>query len=219
MGRYETILSGPDLFLEKRAPAETLHGPVTDPRPDLTEDSAPWDMLLQLSLSVAPVLTQPLHTLRQGGARLRKDNNAYALRSSLTEGDSGLWESEASYKAEAAGLLGPHREKLIELLRKFNASLVSHLLTETQAKLIAAALEDKKICAVRSDLLGEVIYFANTWLDGRRAPRGAVVYTLTELANLLTCPPTPDELRQIHQAKKLFDGCIVNSEERVRQHA
>ena len=220
MGRYTKLLDeeqkGQDVTENRqpdRTPDRTVGvNKISDPRPDLVEDHHLWDKLLQISVNKGPQLAGPLVAMRQGGTRLKvTEGGSYALRPEVEE---GCWASEAAYKAEAQRLLGPHKAVLIELLVKLNDGLAMDargLATDRQVMLIKQALTEKRVCAIRCEALGgEVVYFAKTWGDGRtNAPRGAVVYTLTELANLQECPPTPQELKQIHQVKKLFQGTVM----------
>ncbi|MBT9168168.1 MAG: hypothetical protein DDT19_01513 [Syntrophomonadaceae bacterium] len=68
-------------------------------------------------------------------------------------------------------------------------------------------------CAVRSKALGgEVVIWAK---DGVAIPaewRGTVIYTMAELTLVAdTADLTPAKLRQIHEAKKVFNGTAVQA--------
>jgi len=84
---------------------------------------------------------------------------------------------------------------------------------ETEARKAKEALKKYGIAKIRSRALdGEIIYFAKDKQAARRTPKGAVVYTLEELAALLAEPvPDKDGLRQIHECKKLFGGTLLKS--------
>ena len=210
MSRFDAILNSSGANSSKSGGQAA---PLTDPRPELSEDAALWDKLLLLSAASSQGLKDALVAMRQGGARLRKlDDGSYALRASLGgDGDAGLWGNVAVYKAEAGRLLGPHKAGLVELLRKLGAGLATEIVTDKQMELAKAALVDRKFCAIKSGVLGgEVVYLAKTWEDGiSHVPRGGVFYILEEIENLKVCPPTPDELRQIHKVKKVFAHAYV----------
>ena len=60
--------------------------------------------------------------------------------------------------------------------------------------------------AIYSEVLGEPIILARDEEAAKVAPAGFVTYTEAEVALLLTA--TPDELRQVHEAKRLTGGWI-----------
>src|SRR5690606_26953676 len=60
--------------------------------------------------------------------------------------------------------------------------------------------------AIYSEVLGEPIILARDEEAAKAAPAGFVTYTEAEVALLLTA--TPDELRQVHKAKRLTGGWI-----------
>ncbi len=60
--------------------------------------------------------------------------------------------------------------------------------------------------AIYSEVLGETIILARDEEAAKVAPAGFVTYTEAEVALLLTA--TPDELRQVHKAKRLLGGRI-----------
>jgi len=61
---------------------------------------------------------------------------------------------------------------------------------------------------VYSEVVGEVIYFADDRETAENAPAGAIIYDLRELRALLAVKPEPDALRRIHYAKREFEGRI-----------
>lgn len=193
---------------------------ITDPRPDLTEDSALWARLLALAAQNYPELTEPLITMRQNGTALKRLKNnttasAYALRPIIKK---SCWENYEAYKAKAAELLRPHHDQLINLLQNFAIQLNTTLSAGTQADRIRAHLDVHGYCAVRSGVLdGEVIYFARDAKAAAGVPKTAVVYTLDELRALVgvpgSNPPGPEGLKRLHFAKKTFDGTICGGEE------
>ena len=65
--------------------------------------------------------------------------------------------------------------------------------------------------AIYSEVLGETIILARDEEAAKAAPAGFVTYTEAEVALLLTA--TPDELRQVHEAKRHFGGRVVERRE------
>jgi len=69
---------------------------------------------------------------------------------------------------------------------------------------------------LKSHLLNETIYFALDNEAAKRAPVGAVTYTLHELKVLFSNKPylsTPDSVRRIHRAKKAFGLEFIDTPE------
>lgn len=89
-----------------------------DPRPDLTKDSALWTKLLQLVQGKDPFLAGVLHGFRCMGTRLHFRKNGYVLRGDTAPDGLYAWTSLQEYDEEKEKWLGPHREKLVELLRQ-----------------------------------------------------------------------------------------------------
>ncbi len=82
--------------------------------------------------------------------------------------------------------------------------------TLSDKELIKKALRERGIAAIQSDALdGEVIYFAKDMKAAQKAPVGAVAYTLDELRAIVQDPPSKEGLKQIHSAKKLFNGQVI----------
>ena len=184
----------------------------TDPRPDLTSDSALWARLLTFAARSCPQLTGSLRTMRQGGTTLKKlDTSTYALRPIINKRG---WKSDEAYKAKAAELLRPHHEQLVNLLQNFAAQLNAALSSGTQGDRIRAHLDINGYCAIQSRVLdGEVVWFARDAQTAARVPQQAAVYTLDELQGLVNSPPAPDDLKRLHFAKKTFSGTIIPDKE------
>lgn len=64
--------------------------------------------------------------------------------------------------------------------------------------------------AIKSEHLGEVIILARDERAAAGAPACTVVYTADEIELLRDV--TPDELRQVHEAKKFWNGRITGRE-------
>jgi hypothetical protein len=84
---------------------------------------------------------------------------------------------------------------------------------QAEAAKVKAALSRQGITAVKSDTLGEVIYWAKDETEAAKAPLGAVVYILSELQELSRGDPTRNNLKQIHAAKKIFGGRVFKNNE------
>jgi len=70
---------------------------------------------------------------------------------------------------------------------------------------------------VYSEVLREPIILARDEEAAKAAPAGFVTYTEAEVALLLTA--TPDELRQVHEAKRHFGGRVVDRHDRKNEEA
>ena len=79
--------------------------------------------------------------------------------------------------------------------------------TPEEAREEAAAYTERGWIAIYSEVLREPIILARDEEAARAAPAGFVTYTEAEVALLLTA--TPDELRQVHEAKKFSGGRVV----------
>ncbi len=77
----------------------------------------------------------------------------------------------------------------------------------TEAKKVRETLQRTGLAKIYSETLGETVYFAKDDQAAKRAG-STVVYTIDELR--LLAGVNREDLRQIHQAKKLFGGKIVN---------
>lgn len=83
----------------------------------------------------------------------------------------------------------------------------------SEAAKVKAALSNQGIAAIKSGTLGEVVYWAKDETEAAKAPLGAVVYTIGELKHLYSGGNSREGLKQIHAAKKIFGGKIVESNE------
>lgn len=72
----------------------------------------------------------------------------------------------------------------------------------------ALAFSSRGWLAIHSEHLGEVVITARDEQAAADAPAGAVVYTADEIELLRDV--TPDELRQVHEAKKFWNGRITS---------
>lgn len=90
--------------------------PMTDPRPDLAEDSALWVRFLELAGEKDKQLAWTLHGFRCQGTRLRQGRSGYVLRPELdpTKG----WTSRQEYEKERDRWLMPHISVIAELLKR-----------------------------------------------------------------------------------------------------
>ncbi len=209
---------------------------ITDPRPDLSADSELWTRLLSLSAQPQrccpeqrypehnclelPELTKSLLIMRQNGTRLKKlDSGDYGLRPQIrkskggkSQKGQGCWKDAAAYRQMAAELLKPHHEQLVELLKEFTAAITSEINSMPEWEKVQHALSEHGICAIFSEVLNENVYFAQDQQIAAGAPKSAVVYTLDELRLLLANPPpNENELKKIHEIKKVFNGTILEA--------
>lgn len=90
--------------------------PVTDPRPDLAEDSALWVRFLELAGEKDKQLAWTLHGFRCQGTRIVQGKKGYLLRPELdpTKG----WKNRQEYEKERDRWLMPHIDVIAELLKK-----------------------------------------------------------------------------------------------------
>ena len=82
---------------------------------------------------------------------------------------------------------------------------------QAEAARVKAALSRQGIAVIQSNTLGEVVYWARDETEATKAPQGAVVYTLSELRELARGNPTREMLQQIHEAKRIFNGKVVEN--------
>ena len=85
----------------------------------------------------------------------------------------------------------------------------------SEAAKVSGQLERTGVTRIRSGVLTEDICFANDETAAGRvkhADPGTTVYTLAELEELARGNPTRDGLRQVHEAKKLFNGKVVEND-------
>ncbi len=90
--------------------------PLTDPRPDLVEDSALWVRFLELAGEKDKQLAGTLHGFRCQGTRIVLGRSGYVLRPEL-DPEKG-WNSQQEYERMREKWLKPHIEKIAQLLKK-----------------------------------------------------------------------------------------------------
>lgn len=81
-----------------------------------------------------------------------------------------------------------------------------------EAEKVKTALSRQGIVKIKSETLGEEVYWARDNKEAVKAPAGAVVYTIDELRHLYSAGTTREGLRQVHEAKKLFGGKVVGED-------
>lgn len=91
--------------------------PLTDPRPDLMEDSELWKKFLQLAQETNPILAGTLHGFRCQGTRIVRGKNGYMLRPELNPSKDG-WSSRQEYERERDVWLLPHLKEIADLLKR-----------------------------------------------------------------------------------------------------
>ena len=122
----------------------------------------------------------------------------------------GTWASQAEYDATKTALLRPHHQQLIECMQSLYCGALADV---EQVARVTSALGENGFVRLRSAALNdEVIIIARDWTAAMVALKkfpGTVFYLLQELNNLVDCPPTVEELKQIHQVKKIFKESVV----------
>jgi len=184
---------------------------ITDPRPDLVKDSGLWIRLLTLAAREFPALCEPLESMRKNGTRLKKLNKGgkYGLRPQVGR---GCWKNAAAYKEKAAQLLKPHHKQLVDLLSRFAVQVARELSSPDEDERFQAKLEINGIVAIKI-LDGEIVYFVrDKWAAAEaRIPKQAVIYTLEELKLLADSQLDKTGLKKLHEAKKAFNGTIIEA--------
>lgn len=164
-------------------------------------------------------LYKALAEMRECGTEIvRLGSGKFGLRPVIDKTGQAAhkWGSQEQYEALRDKLLKPHHKELVECLMSLYCGALADMEQVTKVK---AALADggKGYVKMRSAVLDDEVvviardfYAAQAATVGRRArERGKVVYTLKELGMLVQCPPTPEELREIHQVKRLFNGTVM----------
>jgi hypothetical protein len=100
-------------------PRAAPSSPLTDPRPDLAEDSAAWSQLLEMAEAVAPDLFGVLDGIRCCGCRLTHDHGGWRLVPLIDASERrSLWQTHEAWEKDRARWLLPFRVQLIEVLRR-----------------------------------------------------------------------------------------------------
>jgi len=143
-----------------------------------------------------------LQTIEQRGATLRVVGDRLAVRpkSALTD--------------ELRAAIRRHREELVARLKP---EPTWRDCTPEEAREELARYKREGWIAIYSAVLGEPIILARDEEAAKAAPAGFVTYTEAEVALLLTA--TPDELRQVHEAKRHFGGRVVDRHDRKNEEA
>ena len=82
-----------------------------------------------------------------------------------------------------------------------------------ESQKVKIALKKLGIAKIQSEALdGEIIYFAEDETSVKKAPPGAVVYTMEELTALVQGPQDREGLKHIHAAKKMFAGKVMSTD-------
>ena len=110
----ETLWGKPEKIEQQPAPEKKL---VTDPRPDLSYDSAEWSKFLTLASEKNEMLAGTLHGFRCGGLRLHRSSKGYLLSPDF-DPNTSTWTSKAQYEADRNRWLMPYQKDIIDLLNK-----------------------------------------------------------------------------------------------------
>jgi len=79
----------------------------------------------------------------------------------------------------------------------------------SEAEKVREHLQRYGLARIRSETLGEDVFFAVDERAAGKAPSGAVIYDVNELRELAWGNLTRDDLKQLHQIKKIFNGTII----------
>jgi hypothetical protein len=92
--------------------------PLTDPRPDLPDDSADWTRLLALAGAIPPaVLAGTLHGFRCCGARLTYERGHWRFTPTIDPTERvGLWQTREAWERDREKWLLPFRRQILGVL-------------------------------------------------------------------------------------------------------
>ena len=107
----EVLFGNPELAKKM----ENLILKITDPRPDLIEDSELWTRLLELASERDKDLAGTLHGFRCQGTRLKRGRTSYVLRPDIDP--VRAWPSQAEYEKERDKWLKPYTKEIAVLLK------------------------------------------------------------------------------------------------------
>lgn len=107
--------------------ADNRPGTISDPRPDLAEDTGLWSQVFTLAMAIDvkakrrgnPLLFGALHGMRCAGTRLVQSEKSGKLVFRPLVGPGG-WPSEAEYKQAAGLYLKPFDRDMKDLLEQLN---------------------------------------------------------------------------------------------------
>jgi len=103
----------------------------TDPRTeDLTEDTKPWSILLDLAWKQDQELAKILHGFRCCGTRLKWADGAWVLRPDVDPTGDAAWESVERYNEAKEKWLRPQQKEIMELLRRLGRAIQPRLTKE-----------------------------------------------------------------------------------------
>ena len=89
-----------------------------DSRPDLKEDHPQWEWIIREAQKVSADLAGVLDGLRCGGTRLKKVKGQWVLRPDVDPTGKLAWESVEEYEKMRDEYLMPHKDRVVELLRR-----------------------------------------------------------------------------------------------------
>lgn len=122
--------ANPPTQASQASQSQAKPGTITDPRPDLAEDTAYWCQVFVLALALDvkagrnKALFGALHGMRIAGTRLVKSDKTGKLVFRPLVGPGG-WGGEAEYREAAGRYLKPFDRDMKELLRQLNRRDVS----------------------------------------------------------------------------------------------
>ena len=111
--------------------ASSINFRSADPRPDLTEDTVLWSIVLDVARETNPQLAANLHGFRCIGTRLKRNKKwGLVMEPILPDGKVGAgaaaginsdvtdWQDRDDYKAMAQKYLRPYHKELLQLFRR-----------------------------------------------------------------------------------------------------
>jgi hypothetical protein len=94
---------------------------MTDPRPDLKNDSEGWTIFLTIAEKINLELAGTLHGMRCCGLRLIREAQSYSLRPEFNP-ETSKWNNQAEYMADRDKWLAPFGREIIGLLNQLEGA-------------------------------------------------------------------------------------------------
>jgi hypothetical protein len=138
-----------------------------------------------------------LQELEQQGCQFKVDSGILMVRGALTD--------------ELREVIRQHKPDILAELKRREAREQGQVVDfESEARTIRTALRIHGTAKIYSRTLDDVVYWVRDDREATKVPKGAVVYTLGELKHLVDIKSDPEALNQIHQAKKIFGGKLMD---------
>lgn len=116
MEAFQGRLWGQPVKIETQEPIKYM----SDPRPDLENDSRDWERLLNMANEKNKNLTSILHGFRCGGLRIYKIKLGHVLRPEFNS--NSLWQNHNDYEKDRDKWLMEYKNEIVDLLNKLGQS-------------------------------------------------------------------------------------------------